>query len=287
MPLRLTDGTTITGLSEPPQGFKHRIFFGIEEHTGQEVVAKVELIDGALRAERLALEWLTEQDVPAPRLHVAGRLDDSGEYPGAFCLVVDRVAGERTTSLEGWARLGRALARLSSIPWEGSGLPMLDHATVRDLHERRVADLATALGRNPAAGMPPLPRSYSESPMTVTHSDPGPGNFLDDGADGTLVDWEDAVVAPRGLDLGRARFIALPGVGPDDPVAEEPAARADAVAAGFLAGVDRAPDADELAWWLGIAGVQFAHWRLERVGAPGIPSWLDAIAALESALPDT
>jgi aminoglycoside phosphotransferase (APT) family kinase protein len=285
MALRLTDGTTITGLSEPPQGIKHRIFFGVEERSGREVVAKVELIDGALGAERLALEWLTEQDVPAPRLRVAGTLDDSGEYPGAFCLVVDRVAGERPTSLEGWGRLGRALARLSSIPWEGSGLPTLDHATLRDLHERRVADLAEALGRNPAAGMPPLPRSYSESPMTVTHSDPGPGNFLDDGADGTLIDWEDAVVAPRGLDLARARFIALPGVVPEGWVAEEPAARADAVAAGFLAEVDQAPDADELAWWLGVAGVQFAHWRLERAGAPGIPPWLDAVAALESALP--
>jgi hypothetical protein len=287
MALRLTDGTTITDLSEPPQGMKHRIYFGIEERSGREVAAKVELTDGALGRERLALEWLTEQDAPAPRLRVAGTLDDSGEYPGAFCLVVDRVAGGRTTSLEGWGRLGRALARLSSIPWEGSGLPTIDHATLPDLHERRVADLAEALGRNPAAGMPPVPRSYSESPMTVTHGDPGPGNFVDDGADGTMVDWEDAVVAPRGLDLGRARFIALPGVGPDDSVAEEPAARADAVTAGFLAEVDPPPDAEELAWWLGVAGVQFAHWRLERAGAPGIPSWLDAVAALESALPAT
>jgi hypothetical protein len=285
MSLRLTDGTIITGLSEPPQGLRHRVFLGIEEGSGREVAAKVELIDGALRAERLALEWLSEQDAPAPRLRVAGTLDDSGEHPGAVCLVVDRVAGGRTTSLEGWGRLGRALARLSMVPWEGSGLTVLDHDAFRDLHDRRVADLAEALGRNPAAGMPPLPRSYSEFPMAVTHGDPGPGNFVDDGADGTLVDWEDAVVAPRGLDLGRARFIALPGVVADGWVAEEPAARADAVTAGFLAEVDPPPAAEDLDWWLGVAGVQFAHWRLERAGAPGIPPWLDAVAALEAAFP--
>lgn len=55
----------------------------------------------------------------------------------------------------------------------------------------------------------------------MTHGDPGPGNFLDDGADGTLVDWEDAVVAPRGLDLGRASFIALLGSGPKGFVARD------------------------------------------------------------------
>jgi hypothetical protein len=285
MALRLTDGITITDLSEPPQGMRHRIFFGVEESSGQEVAAKIELIDGALGPERLALEWLTEKDGPAPRLRAAGTLDDSGEYPGAVCLVVDRVAGERPATLEAWSRLGRALARLSTVTWEGSGLTTLDHDAFRDLHERRVADLSDALGRDLAAGLPPLPRAYLESPMTVTHGDPGPGNFLDDGADGTLIDWEDAVVAPRGLDLGRARFIALLGVGPEGWVAAEPAARADAAAAGFLAEVSPPPDADELTWWLGVAGVQFAHRRLERAGAPGVLPWLDAVTALESALP--
>jgi aminoglycoside phosphotransferase len=285
MVLRLTDGTTVTDLSEPPQGLRHRVFVGVEEGSGREVAAKVELIDGALEAERLALEWLTEQDVPAPRLRAAGRLDDSGDYPGSVCLVVDRAPGGRTTSLEGWGRLGRAVARLSMVPWEGSGLTVLDHDAFRDIHERRVADLGDALGRDLGATLPPLPRAYAESPMTIAHGDPGPGNFVDDGYAGTLVDWEDAAVAPRGLDLGRARFIALPGVLAEGWVADEPTARADAVAAGFLAEVDPPPDAEELDWWLGVAGVQFAHWRLERAGAPGIPPWLDAVRALEAALP--
>src|ERR1700742_4052128 len=83
MALRLTDGTTITGLSEPPQGVRHRIFFGVEERSGREVAVKIELIDGALEPERRALEWLTSQDGPVPCLLAAGTLDDSGEHPGA------------------------------------------------------------------------------------------------------------------------------------------------------------------------------------------------------------
>jgi aminoglycoside phosphotransferase len=283
--LRLADGTTVTDLSEPPQGIRHRILFGVEQGSGREVAAKIELIEGALESERRALEWLTAEDVPAPRLLAAGTLDDSGEHPGAVCLIVDRVPGGPATTSDGWRRLGRALARLSLIPWEGSGLTVLDHDAFRDLHERRLADLAEALGRDLGASLPQLPRAYASSPLIVTHGDPGPGNFLDDGAAGTLIDWEDAAVAPRGLDLGRARFIALLGAGPAGWVAEEPAARADAVTAGFLAEVDRPPDPEELAWWLGVAGVQFAHRRLERAGAPGVLPWIDAVATLESALP--
>src|ERR1700729_1377186 len=135
MALRLTDGTTITGLSEPPQGMKHRIFFGVEESTGREAAAKIELTEGALESERRALEWLAEQGGPAPRLRAAGRLEKSGEYPGAVCLVVDRIARARPTGLEPWARLGRALARLASLPWQSSGLPVLDHDAFLDLHE--------------------------------------------------------------------------------------------------------------------------------------------------------
>jgi aminoglycoside phosphotransferase (APT) family kinase protein len=303
MTLRLTDGTTITDLSEPPQGIRHRLLFGVEERTGREVAVKVELIEGALEAERLVLEWLTEQDAPAPRLWTAGRLDDSGEHPGAACLVVDRVAGGPTSSLAGWGRLGRALARLTEVPWEGSGMNVLDHDAYRGRHERRVADLSTALGRDLGASLPPLPHSYAEAPLVITHGDPGPGNFVDEGAEGTLVDWEDAVVAPRGLDLGRARFIALLGVGPEGWVAKDQAERAEAATAGFLAEIGGpGPAADqppvavpgrppagtveaELDWWLAFAGVQFAHWRLERAEAPRVPPWLEAVAVLESAFP--
>jgi len=285
--LRLTDGTTISHLSRPRQGMRHRVVFGVDG-TGRAVAAKIELIPGALEPERRALEWLTSQGGPAPRLRVAGRLDAASEYPGAVCLVTDRVAGAAPTSTDGWSRLGGALARLSRLPWRGSDLTTLDHRDFLGLHERRVDDLDQATRRDLREVLPAVPASYFESPLILTHGDPGPGNFLDDGAAGTLIDWEDAQISPRGLDLGRAIFIALAGSGPEGYVAVEGAARASAVTGGFLAAADdRPPARAEIRWWLSVAGVQFAHRRLERAGEPGVLHWLDAVTVLESALSAT
>jgi len=284
MVLELDDGTTITDLSRPRQGMRHRVLFGVDASSGREVAAKIELLPGALETERRALEWLGAHDGPSPRLHAAGTVISS-EDRGAVCLVSDRVDGENPRSLAGWDRLGRALARLAQLPWQGSGLDIQDHQAFLAVHERRLDDLGRALGSDLRERLPPVHPSYPDSPLIVTHGDPGPGNFLDDGATGTLIDWEDAQVAPRGLDLGRAAFIALVGSGPEGYAAEDQAARARAVIAGFLAeSGDWTPDADELAWWLGVAGVQFAHRRLERAGEPGVLPWLDAVAVLEGAL---
>jgi hypothetical protein len=292
MVLRLTDGTTIRDLVRPPQGIRHRVLLGVEESTGREVAVKIERIPGALESERRALEWLTKQGGPAPRLLAVGPLADSGEQddpdvrPGALCLVTERAAGAAPISTDGWGRLGAALARLARVPWEGSGLTVLGHDEFLRLHERRVREVGEALGRDLGAALPPVPSTYPDTPLTLTHGDPGPGNFLDDGAAGTIIDWEDAAVAPRGLDLGRARFIALVGGGPEGYVVEEREERARAVLAGFRAEADgAAPDDDELTWWLAVAGVQFAHWRLERAGEPGVPPWLDAVTLLEECVP--
>src|SRR5271156_5649999 len=245
MALRLADGTTIGDLARPPQGMRNRVLFGVEESAGREVAVKIELIPGALEPERRALEWLTSQRGPAPLLLASGQLEDSGEHPGALCLVTERVAGAAPTSTDGWRRLGGALGRLAPVPWEGSGLPALDHRQFPRLHERRVDDLDEALARDLRAELAAGPRAYVDSPLPPTHGDPGPGNFLDDGADGTIVDWEDALVAPRGLDLGRAAFIALLRAGPEGYVADEHKARARAVASGFLAeAADRPPGGD-------------------------------------------
>jgi aminoglycoside phosphotransferase len=89
---------------------RHRVIFGIEESSGREVAAKIELIAGALEVERRALEWLTARGGPSPRLLAAGELVGSGEHAGALCLVTDRVAGVNPTSVDGWRRLGGALA---------------------------------------------------------------------------------------------------------------------------------------------------------------------------------
>jgi aminoglycoside phosphotransferase len=286
MVLELDDGTTVTDISRPRQGMRHRVLFGVEASSGREVAVKIELLPGALETERRALQWLGAHGGPSPRLHSAGTLISS-ENRGAVCLVSDRVTGEAPRSKAGWGRLGRAIARLPRYPWQGSGLDLHDHRDFLAVHERRVDDLGEALGSEFRGTLPPVPRSYPDSPLIVTHGDPGPGNFLDDGAAGTLIDWEDAQVAPRGLDLGRAAFIALVGSGPEGYTAEDQTARARAVVAGLVAeSGDWAPDADELAWWLGVAGVQFAHLRLERAGEPGVLPWRDAGAVLDGVLGD-
>ncbi len=292
MDLRLDEGTTITDLSRPPQGTRHRILFGIEEASGRAVVAKVELIPGVLETERRALEWLGEHDGPAPRLQAAGRVvswdgaiaEDAASLDGAVCLVCDRATGEAPTSSAGWDRTGRALARLARVPAEGSGLDTHDHRSFLAAHEARLDQLGAALETDLGAVLPAVPPAYASAPLVLTHGDPGPGNFLDGDAGGTLIDWEDAQVAPRGLDLGRAAFIGLLGAGPEGYAARDQTARARAVTSGFLAEADWSPDADELAWWLSVAGVQFAQRRLERAGEPGVLPWREAIAVLDAAL---
>jgi hypothetical protein len=101
-----------------------------------------------------------------------------------------------------------------------------------------------------------------------------------------LIDWEEAQVAPRGLDLARAMFIALLGVGPSDYQARDHARRSRAVAVGYLAclGGSWAPEADELRSWLAVAGVQFAHRRMKRAGHPAVLLPQDAIETLLAAL---
>jgi aminoglycoside phosphotransferase (APT) family kinase protein len=293
MDLRLDDGTRVTDLRQPPQGLRHRVLLGVEESSGHEVAVKIELVPGALAPERRALERLSAHDGPAPRLlaiatvAAGGCLADTSIEPGALCLVSERLSGEPPRSPAAWERLGRALARLARLPWEGSGLEIQGHQEFLAVHAGRVEELGRASGSDLGARLPAVPPSYADSPLTVTHGDPGPGNFLDDGVAGKLIDWEDVQVAPRGLDLGRAAFIALLGSGPEGYVAEDEAARAAAVVAGYRAeSGDGFPAADELAWWLAVAGVQFAHWRLERAAEGGVPSWREAVAVLDRTLED-
>jgi hypothetical protein len=279
--LVLCDGTEIEPVGEPPQGTRHRVSFGRERGSGAEVVVKIELIDGALEREATALRWLGRSaGVAAPRLRADTHIDWPGA-PGAGgrsrrCLVLDRAPGEPPRTTAGWGRLGAALATLAARPWEGSGLPVCDVPAFWEQHEARLDELSRAypgaiarVRRGAAAGRP----VDVDAPLCLTHGDPGPGNFLDaPKAAGTLIDWEEAHVAPRGLDLGRAVVIALLGVGPDGYVARDHAERAGAVADAYLecARSSWAPDGAELRWWLTVAGVQLAHRRHERAGEPGV-----------------
>ncbi len=122
--------------------------------------------------------------------------------------------------------------------------------------------------------------------LVLTHGDPGPGNFLDDGGDGTLIDWEQAHVAPRGVDLARLVFIALLGAGPSGYLARDHRQRAQAAIRGYLSALtaDWRPSREESRWWTTVAGIQLVHRRWELGGRPA--PWEDAADVLRAALAD-
>jgi aminoglycoside phosphotransferase (APT) family kinase protein len=237
------------------------------------------------------LEWVSAHRGPVPAVR---RVSTVGLPDGrrAACLIMDHADGHAPDSDAGWQRMGRTLAALTKLPWTGSGLPIYDPASFGDAHQQRLHDLAAPLRqamvgvrdwKQLASRQPPAP-----GPLVITHGDPGPGNFLDNGHSGTLIDWEEAQVAHRGLDFARGIFIALLGSGPAGFVARDHHARARSVASGYLAPLQHiwTPGPTELRWWLTTAGVQFAHRRLQRAGQPAVLPWTDAITTLASALCD-
>jgi aminoglycoside phosphotransferase (APT) family kinase protein len=314
--LVLCDGTVIEPVGAPPQGTRHIVRYGRERASGAEVVIKVELIEGALAREAVALRWLAGvPNAPAPRLRADTRVRPAGDHRTRRCLVLDRAPGAPPETIGGWARLGTALAALADVPWEDSGLPVCGAARLRREHEGRVADLAAAHpaaiervrgrvatassaggadttdgpdttdGGDSADRADAVDMADAVEPLCLTHGDPGPGNFLDaTDRPGALIDWEEAHIAPRGLDLGRATFIALLGAGPGGYVTRDRERRARAVAAAYLARARWAPSAGELWWWLIVAGVQFAHRRHERAGEPGVLPAREALDVLVHAL---
>ncbi|HJS92895.1 MAG TPA: aminoglycoside phosphotransferase family protein [Solirubrobacteraceae bacterium] len=262
------------------------VLFGVLERTGEAVAVKIERIAGSLEVERRALRWLTGQRGPAPRLIAAS----IAPCRDAACLVTARADGAAPTTTAGWERMGHALARLIDIPHDGCDLTALDPATFGDRHVQRIGELGALLDvlaetveEWTALCSPTIPGADE---LVITHGDPGPGNYLDDNATGTLLDWEDAHIAPLGLDLARAAFIALLGAGPAGYLARDHQQRARAVARGYLAQVGERwrPTHEELRWWLAAAGVQFVHRRWQRAGQPGVAPWTDAVDTLRAAL---
>lgn len=289
--LRLHNGQVIAVTGRPAQGTRHRVLIGREQQTGAGVVVKIELIPGALETERRALAWLTSHHGPAARLRGASRVRVADDQD-ARCLVLDHALGNVPDRAEGWFRIGRALASLTTLPCDGAGLPARDADAFGHAHAARVQDLGPTVTEAMAVvddwDRLSSPRLPIPGPLVLTHGDPGPGNFLDDGHAGTLIDWEEAQIAPRGLDLARAVFIALLGSGPEGFAARDPKPRARAVRAGYLSGLNGLcqPSRDEQRWWLAVAGIQFAHRRHQRQGQPGVLPWQDALAVLATALQD-
>jgi aminoglycoside phosphotransferase len=263
--------------------------FGRDVVSGDGVVIKLERIAGALETERCALTWLTAHAGLAPHLRSAARIRQA-DGASRLCLLSDLARGEAPHSEQAWERFGVALAGLSDLPWRGSGLRIHDHAEFVAGHQARIRDLGDVLSE-PLKGVVDLDWLMSgpvpvAAPLVLTHGDPGPGNFLDDGGRGTLIDWEEAQVAPRGLDLARAMFIALLGVGPTGYEGRDHARRARAVSVGYLANLacSWTPGPSEMRWWLAVAAIQFAHRRWQRDGQPGVLPPRDAIETLAAAL---
>jgi aminoglycoside phosphotransferase (APT) family kinase protein len=278
--IELDDGRVLRVLGRPAQGTRHQVLV-CALASGARVVVKMERIEGALKTELEALAWLTALSGPAPRLRTAAYATFADER--AFCVVTDVAPGRIPTSLAAWRRMGRTLATLADIDWDGSGLPVYEAVTFGQKHSLRIRELAGDLYALREAVPDWEQLSSAEIPtssdrLVLTHGDPGPGNYLDGGGTGTLIDWEEAHVAPRGLDLARCVFIALLGAGPVGYVARDQEQRARAVMSGYLdelAGSWR-PAREELRWWLTAAGVQFIHRRWERAGQPGVGAWQEA-----------
>jgi aminoglycoside phosphotransferase len=285
----LDDGLSVTIEGQPPQGSKHKVLFGVLTDTGEAVVVKLEGISGALAREGAALEYLAVRGGPVPELRAAGLADVSGER--VACLVVQRQEGEAPTSRDGWRRMGRALGRVAAPVSDIKRLPVLDRERFGDQHAQRVRELGDCL-LPIAAAVPDWPSLASAhvprpGPLVLTHGDPGPGNFLDDGRCGWLIDWEDAHVAPRGLDLARVVFIARLGSGSAGFVGRDHNARARAAVAGYLQTVPGGwqPSVEETRWWSAVAGVQFIYHRWQLGGRPA--PWEKAADVLHCGLMNT
>lgn len=282
-------GPTVWLDGEPAQGTRHRILFGLMSDGDRPVVVKIERIPGALERERLALAWVGQTKLGlAPSLISFGEASLDGDQ--VTCLVTERCRGSAPTTVAGWRRMGGTFARLADIGSPEHSLTVVDPDEFVQAHRERVSGLGSRL--DPFVGSIPdwaelshriLPASTA---LALTHGDPGPGNYLDTGSSGLLIDWEEAHVAPLGLDLARLIFIALLGSGPAGYIARDHQARAAAAAAGYLHAIEDRwlPTSNELRWWFTVAGIQFIHRRWQ-LGGPA--PWENTAELLVSALTST
>lgn len=282
------DGGPVVVLEgRPDQGTRHEMMFGVLPDGGEPVVVKVERVPGALDRERTALAWLgTAAPGVAPMLLAFGDATLHGEQ--VRCLVTERCPGSPPATVEGWQRMGGALARLAEVGQPDDLLPRLGPDDFVTEHTIRVRQLGAGLD----PFVEPIPdwgaltqrRLLEPTMMVLTHGDPGPGNYLDTGTSGTLVDWEQAQISPIGLDLGRLMFIALLGAGPAGYRATDRQARCAGAARGYLNAVANhwRPTTGDIRWWISVAAIQFIHSRWRDGGRPA--PWQHAAQILPVAL---
>ena len=256
--IELPDGRVIA-LGEFTQGgSKNETRFG-RMPDGTEVVVKVQRNHGRLRNEAAALRFLASHPVRVPRVIASATLAD-----GAEVLVVTRAAGDRTYTPEGWRQSGRDLAALVGLDTAGWPLETIGTAEFCADHRDRLREIEALLARDVAAAITGALETVSTTRgLVIAHGDPGGGNYvLAAEGTGTLLDWETAVVAPFGLDIGRAAFIGLLDLSGSGLPRQLAAAVVDGYRAGLAPGIEI--DDAVLRSWTIVAGLQFIHGRFTR-----------------------
>jgi len=106
--------------------------------------------------------------------------------------------------------MGRAFATLATTPTKDCELARTEPPAFADDHLERLDAVSQIIDTGQVEEIAAAVEHFRRSPsLSLTHGDPGSGNYLDDSGRGTILDWETAHVAPFGLDAGRGAFIAL------------------------------------------------------------------------------
>jgi aminoglycoside phosphotransferase (APT) family kinase protein len=260
--IALDDGRLITLGESTRGGSKNDTRFGQVGH--QHVVVKVERTHGRLENEERALWFLAAHRVCVPQVIGSGATREGRRF-----LVISREEGVCPVTPDGWARFGRDLAALLDVPIAHGPFPRVTSAELVADHYERLHLIRHLLTDDLAGEIADAISQTADSDrLMLTHGDPGSGNYLDRSTgDGVLLDWETALIAPFGLDLGRAAFIGLmdlwrTGV-PEELVA--------AFVRGYTGRSDPAFRMTEklLRAWITVGGLQFIHGRHVQPLVPG------------------
>lgn len=263
-------------------GRSHRLHLARMVDTGRTVIIKTGGNAAKLTHEAGALAALaTAPGAPCPRL-IESSLICFGTAPRP-CLILEHLPGAHPQTLEEHQLLGAALAELHNIPLT---------AALHVFH-RSPAQLLR-LARDLAAGLtPPLsdvverisrPRRQCWPDQVLIHGDAASNNALITSLKArrvVLIDYENAVLAHPGLDLGRLVFlIDLTDDAPPKLTHE----RIQAVLIGY-ARQRHVPD--DLTSWLITAGLQIAAWRQAHRTRAGVPPAEGALDRLHYWAKDT
>ena len=246
----LPDGRRVTLGERTSGGSKNHTRFGTLPD-GRPVVVKQQANHGRLNHEAIALTYAAGCGLRVPRVIDAWRPPEGG-----YCLVLTREAGVRTHHAAGWRRMGFDLARLAAAPIDDCPLPHVGAEQFATDHLERLAAVRSLINDH-ADRVAAAVRHIATGRATLTHGDPGSGNYLDHEGGGTILDWETASLAPFGIDIGRAAFIALLDNG-NTGIPEE---LRTAVVAGYRAGLPAPLDEVTITAGTIVAGLQFIHGR--------------------------